>query len=67
MVFHKDGFTDLRGRFDYASLNTGLDGIDSFAILVLSDKEGALVIEAKPPTGEGKSPSPATVIDDSRL
>ena len=55
VVFHKDGFTDLRGRFDYASLNTGLNGIDSFAILVLSDKEGALVIEAKPPTGESKT------------
>ncbi len=60
VVFHKDGFTDLRGRFDYASLNTGLNGIDSFAILVLSDKEGALVIEAKPPTGESKTaPIPA--------
>jgi hypothetical protein len=48
-VFHKDGFTDLRGRFDYASLNTSLEGIDAFAILVLGGKEGAAVLEAKPP------------------
>ncbi|HVC92066.1 MAG TPA: hypothetical protein VND64_00155 [Pirellulales bacterium] len=48
--FYKDGYTDLRGRFDYASLNTGdLDVAVKFAILVLSDESGALVREAAPP------------------
>ncbi len=49
--FYKDGYTDLRGRFDYASLNTGdLDDARDFSILVLHDRHGAAIREAKPPT-----------------
>ena len=48
--FYKDGYTDLRGRFDYVSLNTGeLDTVQSFAILILNDEHGAIIREAKPP------------------
>ena len=48
--FYKDGYTDLRGRFDYTSLNTNeLDIVQRFAVLVASDKNGALVREAAPP------------------
>ncbi len=48
--FYKDGYTDLRGRFDYASLNTNdLDVAGKFSILVLSDDFGAIVREALPP------------------
>ena len=48
--FYKDGYTDLRGRFDYASLSTNeLDGAERFAILVLSDEHGAVIREATPP------------------
>ncbi len=48
--FYKDGYTDLRGRFDYATLSTNmLDNVSKFAILVLSDQQGALVREADPP------------------
>lgn len=48
--FYKDGYTDLRGRFDYASLNTGeLDNVDRFSLLVLSESHGATVQEAAPP------------------
>jgi hypothetical protein len=48
--FYKDGYTDLRGRFEYASLSTNdLDNVDRFAILVLSDSEGAVVREVAPP------------------
>jgi hypothetical protein len=48
--FYKDGYTDLRGRFDYSSLNTNeLDFVDKFALLVLSDEHGAVVREAVPP------------------
>lgn len=48
--FYKDGYTDLRGRFDYASLSTDdLDRTARFAILVLSDTDGAVVKEAAPP------------------
>ncbi|MBI5759111.1 MAG: hypothetical protein HZA46_11395 [Planctomycetales bacterium] len=48
--FYKDGYTDLRGRFDYASLNTNdLDVATKFSILILSDDAGAVVREATPP------------------
>jgi hypothetical protein len=48
--FYKDGYTDLRGRFDYSSLNTNeLDFVANFALLVLSDEHGAIVREATPP------------------
>jgi len=48
--FHKDGYTDLRGRFDYASVNTPeRTAITRFAVLVLSDEHGALIREAAPP------------------
>ena len=48
--FHKDGYTDLRGRFDYASVSTPEKaGIERFAVLVLSDDRGAVIREAAPP------------------
>jgi hypothetical protein len=48
--FFKDGYTDLRGRFDYSSLSTSdLDHVDRFALLVLSDDHGAVIQEAAPP------------------
>jgi hypothetical protein len=48
--FYKDGYTDLRGRFDYTSLNTNqLGDVEKFAILVLSEANGSTVREAAPP------------------
>lgn len=48
--FYKDGYTDQRGRFDYTSLNTNeLDFVDQFSLLVLSERDGAIVREARPP------------------
>jgi hypothetical protein len=48
--FHKDGYTDLRGRFDYASVNTPeRQAIQRFAVLILSDDHGAVIKEAAPP------------------
>jgi hypothetical protein len=48
--FYKDGYTDLRGRFDYVSLNTDeLNEVEKFAILILSDEDGAVIQEASPP------------------
>ena len=48
--FYKDGYTDARGRFDYASL-TGPDALpaERFAILVMSERDGALILETAPP------------------
>jgi len=48
--FYKDGYTDLRGRFDYTSLNTNdLDFVEKFSLLILSGEHGAVVREANPP------------------
>ena len=48
--FYKDGYTDLRGRFDYASLSTNdLDNVERFALLVMSEDQGAVVREVAPP------------------
>ncbi|MBI5538354.1 MAG: hypothetical protein HY898_36865 [Deltaproteobacteria bacterium] len=48
--FYKDGYTDLRGRFDYASLSTSeIDQVERFAILVLTESLGAAIREASPP------------------
>ena len=50
MKFHKDGYTDLRGRFDYASVSTPeKQPVIRFAILALSDDRGAMIREAAPP------------------
>ena len=48
--FHKDGYTDLRGRFDYASVNTPeRQAIQRFSVLILSDERGAVIREAATP------------------
>jgi hypothetical protein len=48
--FVKDGYTDLRGRFEYATVS-GLNTNDfaKIAILVVAGDGSALVTEAKPP------------------
>ncbi len=49
-IFYKDGYTDLRGRFDYVSLsNSTLDRVESLSILVLSETAGAIIEEVQPP------------------
>lgn len=48
--FYKDGYTDLRGKFDYASVSTNeLDNVQKFALLVMSEANGAIVRETAPP------------------
>lgn len=50
IAFYKDGYTDLRGWFDYATLSTNdLDVVEKFAILVASDQAGSAIFEAAPP------------------
>ena len=49
--FYKDGYTDLRGRFDYASLSTSdLATAKRLAILVLAPELGATIQDVAPPT-----------------
>jgi len=48
--FFKDGYTDLRGKFDYASVSTtGLGQVQRLSILVMSEDHGATVLEASVP------------------
>jgi hypothetical protein len=44
--FHKDGYTDLRCRFDCVSVNTpDRTAIERFSVLVLSEYKGAMIRE----------------------
>ena len=48
--FHKDGYTDLRGRFDYVSQsNRANDGIVKYSILIMSEENGSVIRQANPP------------------
>jgi hypothetical protein len=48
--FHKDGYTDLRGRFDYASLSDDPNaGAQRYAVLVLDEQRGAVIRDVAPP------------------
>jgi hypothetical protein len=48
--FYKDGYTDLRGKFDYTALSTNeLDAVRRFSILIASEEYGAVVRSAEPP------------------
>lgn len=49
--FYKDGYTDMRGKFEYGFTNTDkLPNIQKLSILVFSEKHGSLIKEAKLPT-----------------
>jgi len=48
--FYKDGYTDIRGRFDYVSLNTqDLSQVKRFALFIMSDSLGSAIKECNPP------------------
>ena len=50
MRFYKDGYTDVRGRFDYASLSANdAKGASRYAILVISDEKGATLHDVATP------------------
>lgn len=53
--FYKDGYTDIRGSFDYARLNVDkLAKIDKFSILVCDDERGLIVKQCGIPSTMGK-------------
>jgi len=58
-LFYKDGYTDLRGRFDYASQNgDALSKVSLFSILIFSESNGAVIKEVKPPHAAKQQTSP---------
>jgi len=51
-LFFRDGFTDIRGKFEYANASgISLDSITKFSIFVSDDNNGLgqLIKEAGPP------------------
>ena len=49
--FFKDGYTDMRGKFEYGYNNTEkLTNIEKLSILVMSEKFGSVIKECKLPT-----------------
>jgi hypothetical protein len=51
-VFFKDGYTDLRGRFDYVTKTRGsLANLKKFALFVLSEEHGSVIKEVGKPSG----------------
>jgi hypothetical protein len=49
--FYKDGYTDIRGRFDYVSLNASeLPKVEKFALFIMSDDHGSLIRECLSPS-----------------
>ena len=50
ILFYKDGFTDLRGKFNYLQLNNDLvNDIKRFSILILSKDNGSRIVICEPP------------------
>jgi hypothetical protein len=48
--FYKDGYTDIRGRFDFVSLNTDLlEQVSRFSLYIEHEQFGSLTVEASPP------------------
>lgn len=57
--FYKDGYTDMRGKFEYGYSNsTKVGDVSKLAILVLSENNGSVIKEAK---------LPAVVVKDEDL
>lgn len=53
--FYKDGYTDFRGSFDFASLNSdSLNGIEKYGLFVFSKEHGSVILTAKPPSQVGR-------------
>ncbi|CAD8096488.1 unnamed protein product [Paramecium sonneborni] len=53
-IFYKDGYTDLRGRFDYATLDSqSLEEVSKFAVLIVSNDLGSMIKEINPPSQVG--------------
>jgi hypothetical protein len=51
--FNKDGYTDMRGQFDYASLNTSSSDVKEYSLLVNHPSLGASTARATPPSTVG--------------
>jgi hypothetical protein len=54
--FYKDGYTDLRGKFNYITLNTdSLKEISKFSLFVMDDNLGSAIKECNLPSNISSS------------
>ena len=54
--FFKDGYTDLRGRFEYGALSgESIEGVETFAVFVQHEEHGSMSREVRPPAGASTS------------
>jgi hypothetical protein len=54
--FYKDGYTDLRGKFNYLSLNTDqLKSLSKFSVFIMHDELGSFIKECNPPENMASS------------
>ena len=61
--FYKDGYTDLRGSFDYVSLNKDkVDDIKRFALIVVSNDYGYKILSTEPPVKIGREEGKAKTL-----
>jgi len=50
LSFFRDGYTDMRGKIEYAQASSDkLKDVKRFAILVLSEELGSIIKECDPP------------------
>jgi hypothetical protein len=48
--FYKDGYSDLRGKLNFVSLNTDqLKNLTRFSIFIMHDEYGSIIKECNPP------------------
>ena len=48
--FYRDGYTDLRGKFNYITLNNEtLKDVEKFSLFVMDDNLGSVINESNPP------------------
>ena len=56
VAFYKDGYTDFRGYFDFASLNSdGMKNIECFSLFVSHSKCGSIVTKVNPPSNVARA------------
>ena len=66
--FYKDGYTDMRGKFDYATLSgASLSAVARFALLVTHPEFGSMAREADPPAGLDSGPGTTLQAEQKKI
>lgn len=65
--FYRDGYTDIRGKFEYAqTAGDKLKDVKKFSILVQDDKLGSMIREADPPVDESDRPQEVVAFEGKK-